>query len=112
MSHKSILGDSDAKSAVSNALRGLAYAHSDLELDADQRIIYRKAQSDQVSIFSGGGSGHEPAHAAFVGEGALSAAIAGSIFASPSSKQIRAGIETQREAKGILLVVKRYTGAL
>ena len=65
----------------------------------------------QVSIVSGGGSGHEPSFAAFVGPGLLSAAVAGTIFASPSAEQVRRCILGRVEAShGVLVVVMNYTG--
>jgi dihydroxyacetone kinase len=63
-----------------------------------------------VTLLSGGGSGHEPTHAGFVGEGLLDAAVAGTIFASPSTKQIAAGLNAIASEKGTLIVVKNYTG--
>ena len=65
----------------------------------------------KVSLISGGGSGHEPAHAGFVGEGALTAAVCGDVFASPSAKAVLAAIvATASPAGGCLLIVKNYTG--
>jgi triose/dihydroxyacetone kinase / FAD-AMP lyase (cyclizing) len=66
-----------------------------------------------VSIISGGGSGHEPSFAGFVGQGLLTASVAGTIFASPSAEQIRQAILTRvpgKEGKGTLVVVMNYTG--
>ena len=65
---------------------------------------------DKVAIISGGGSGHEPAHAGFVGKGMLAAAVCGEIFASPSVDAVLAGIMAVTGDKGCLLVVKNYTG--
>ncbi|KAK7270669.1 hypothetical protein RJT34_25991 [Clitoria ternatea] len=65
---------------------------------------------DKVAVISGGGSGHEPAHAGFVGEGMLTAAICGDIFASPPVDSILAGIRAVTGSKGCLLIVKNYTG--
>lgn len=65
---------------------------------------------DKVAVISGGGSGHEPAHAGFVGEGMLTAAICGDVFASPPVHSILAGIRAVTGPKGCLLVVKNYTG--
>ncbi len=64
----------------------------------------------QVAIVSGGGSGHEPAHVGFVGEGMLSAAVCGEIFASPSVDAVLAGVAAVTGPAGCLLVVKNYTG--
>ncbi|KAG8950773.1 Dihydroxyacetone kinase 2 [Tulasnella sp. 424] len=74
-------------------------------------VLYkRNPPQDQVSLISGGGSGHEPAHAGFVGDGMLSAAVCGNIFASPNAVQIRKAIELVGNPKGTLIVVKNYTG--
>lgn len=64
----------------------------------------------QVAVLSGGGSGHEPAHAGYIGAGMLSAAIAGEVFTSPSSDSIFSAIQAVAGAGGALLVVKNYTG--
>lgn len=65
-------------------------------------VLYRRRSSydDKVTLISGGGSGHEPAHAGYLGEGALDVVVAGEIFASPSASQILAGIEVARSSKG------------
>ncbi|KAJ0987561.1 hypothetical protein J5N97_005917 [Dioscorea zingiberensis] len=65
---------------------------------------------DKVAVISGGGSGHEPAHAGFVGEGMLTAAICGDVFTSPPVDSILAGIRAVTGPKGCLLIVKNYTG--
>lgn len=67
-------------------------------------------ENDKVMVVSGGGSGHEPLHAGFVGDSLLDAAVCGSIFASPSVKQILAGIHSKPTKKGTVIVVKNYTG--
>ena len=72
-------------------------------------VIYRTS-SDRVKLISGGGSGHEPAHAGFVGEGLLDAAVCGNIFASPNVAQIRRGVQLVTGEKGSLIVVMNYTG--
>lgn len=61
-------------------------------------------------MISGGGSGHEPAHASYIGSGALDVAVAGDIFASPSAAQILVGLKAIETNKGILMIVKNYTG--
>jgi dihydroxyacetone kinase len=65
---------------------------------------------DRVAIISGGGSGHEPAHAGFVGPGMLTAAVCGEVFASPSVEAVLAAIRSVSGKAGALLVVKNYTG--
>jgi dihydroxyacetone kinase len=64
----------------------------------------------RVSLISGGGAGHEPAHAAFVGDSLLTGAVSGNIFASPSVRQILSCIESVGGSKGVLLILKNYTG--
>lgn len=77
----------------------------------DIRVITRKDRNpDHVAVISGGGSGHEPTHAGFVGEGMLDAAVCGSLFASPSVDAILAGILAVTGPAGCLLVIKSYTG--
>jgi ATP-dependent dihydroxyacetone kinase len=73
-------------------------------------IVNRKHNPNKVAIVSGGGSGHEPAHAGFVGKGMLTAAVCGEIFASPSVDAILAGILAVTGKVGCLLIVKNYTG--
>lgn len=65
---------------------------------------------DRVGIISGGGSGHEPTHAGFVGEGMLSAAVCGQVFTSPTPDQIYAAIKAVNQGKGVFMVVKNYSG--
>ena len=65
---------------------------------------------DRVGIISGGGSGHEPTHAGFVGDGMLSAAVCGQVFTSPTPDQIYAAIKAVNQGKGVFMVVKNYSG--
>ncbi|MBN2049705.1 MAG: dihydroxyacetone kinase subunit DhaK [Spirochaetales bacterium] len=82
-----------------------------LQLDAENRIISRKdIDAAKVNLISGGGSGHEPSHAGFVGTGMLDAAVCGDVFAAPSVIQILEAIKLVRSNKGVLLVVKNYSG--
>ena len=75
------------------------------------RVVVRSNwNKSKVALVSGGGSGHEPAHAGFVGEGMLTAAVCGDIFASPSVDAVLAGILAVTGPAGCLLVVKNYTG--
>lgn len=104
------------------ALSSIPLTNPSVAFDADNKVIYRAAATSSsgsssndkdatVSLISGGGSGHEPSFAAFVGRGLLTGAVAGSIFASPSAEQVRNCI-TQRvgREKGVLVVVMNYTG--
>ncbi len=75
------------------------------------KVIYRADwDKSKVALISGGGSGHEPAHAGFVGQGMLTAAVCGEVFASPSVDAVLAGILAVTGAAGCLLIVKNYTG--
>ena len=84
------------------------------EMCIRDRVILRQplaAASDRpVAVISGGGSGHEPAHAGYVGEGMLTAAVAGDVFTSPSVDAVLAAIRAAAGPAGALLVVKNYTG--
>ena len=81
---------------------------------ADENVVVRAdlpdAAARAVALLSGGGSGHEPAHAGYVGQGMLTAAIAGDVFTSPSTDAVLAGIRAAAGRAGALLIVKNYTG--
>merc|ERR1712093_717250 len=101
----------DPRQLVNESLAGLARLNSKVKVDSEFRVVYRKeVPQDQVAIISGGGSGHEPAHAGFVGDGILTAAVCGNVFASPNVGQVRRAAELVKNNKGTLFVVKRYTG--
>ena len=75
------------------------------------RVVVRNDwDKSKVALVSGGGSGHEPAHAGFVGPGMLTAAVCGDVFASPSVDAVLAGILAVTGSSGCLLIVKNYTG--
>ena len=75
------------------------------------KVVFRSDwNKSKVALVSGGGSGHEPAHAGFVGEGMLTAAVCGEVFASPSVEAVLAGILAVTGEAGCLLIVKNYTG--
>ena len=97
--------------AIDGFLRGQDGQVSRLDGFPHIKVVVRTDwKSDQVAIISGGGSGHEPAHAGFVGKGMLTAAVCGEVFASPSVEAILAGILAVTGKKGCLLIVKNYTG--
>lgn len=100
------------ENVVTEMLDGLAYVHNDLVHRVDGfDIIARNEQAPgQVGLISGGGSGHEPAHAGFVGDGMLSAAIAGAVFTSPTPDQILEAIKEADQGAGVFMVVKNYSG--
>ncbi|KXX80588.1 Dihydroxyacetone kinase [Madurella mycetomatis] len=96
---------------VPKALRGIVASSPRLNLDEANRVVFNpEAPRNAVSIISGGGSGHEPAWSGYVGDNLLAAAVAGDVFASPSTKQILAAIDAVPSDKGTLLVITNYTG--
>ena len=100
-----------AQSFVYDMCHGLAAAHPELEFVEKYKVVKKKDINDaKVSLISGGGSGHEPAHAGFVGKGMLDAAVCGDVFASPSQVQVYNAIKQCATDKGVLLIVKNYSG--
>lgn len=82
-----------------------------LESDPAIRVVVRRdLDKNNVAVISGGGSGHEPAHAGFVGKGMLTAAVCGDLFASPSVDAVLTAIQAVTGDAGCLLIVKNYTG--
>ena len=103
----------DPSEVVAQALAGFAAAHADLvTVNADPAFVTRAGGpvSGQVAIVSGGGSGHEPLHAGFVGHGMLHAAVPGAVFTSPTPDQIVAAAKAADGGAGVLFLVKNYTG--
>ena len=100
------------ENVVTEMLDGLAYIHSDLvhRVEGVDIIARNEQAAGQVGLISGGGSGHEPAHAGFVGDGMLSAAIAGAVFTSPTPDQILEAIKEADQGAGVFMVVKNYSG--
>lgn len=87
-----------------------AYPHHLRKLDCGTVVVRTAKKQGKVALISGGGGGHEPAHGGFVGEGMLDAAVAGAVFTSPTPDQIYEGIKAIATDKGVLMVVKNYTG--
>jgi dihydroxyacetone kinase-like protein len=102
----------DPSTVVADALRGIAAAHPELRVDHANKIIYRgdAPVSGKVALISGGGSGHEPLHGGFVGQGMLDAACAGEVFTSPVPDQMVAATKAVDGGAGVLHIVKNYTG--
>ncbi|MFF3724210.1 dihydroxyacetone kinase subunit DhaK [Streptomyces erythrochromogenes] len=100
------------QTVVADALRGLAAAHPDLDVDPEARVVVRKGarEGGRVGLVSGGGSGHEPLHAGFVGPGMLSAACPGEVFTSPVPDQVVRAAKAVDSGRGVLFIVKNYTG--
>ncbi|PGS68392.1 dihydroxyacetone kinase subunit DhaK [Bacillus cereus] len=98
---------------VRDMIDGMLFAHSDKLQNMPETNIIIRANSPfegKVAIVSGGGSGHEPAHMGFVGEGMLDAAVIGEIFTSPTPDQILKAIQKVDTGSGVLLIVKNYSG--
>jgi len=97
---------------LTESLSGFALAHHDLvSLHLDPNFLTRKQKaSNKVAIISGGGSGHEPLHAGYIGKGMLDAACPGHVFTSPTPDQMLAAAEAVHADKGILFIVKNYAG--
>jgi dihydroxyacetone kinase-like protein len=102
----------DPADLVDEALRGMAAAHPELRIDAENRVVFRGDAPVQgkVGLVSGGGSGHEPMHGGFVGPGMLDAACAGEVFTSPVPDQMVAATQGVDGGAGVLHIVKNYTG--
>jgi hypothetical protein len=105
--------------AVCESLEGFVQSHPNCQLlDGlpDIKVVVRantllsNVDKNKVAVISGGGSGHEPAHAGFVGEGMLNAAVCGDVFASPSVDAVLAAIRHVCGPNGCLIIVKNYTG--
>ncbi|MCA2011580.1 dihydroxyacetone kinase subunit DhaK [Cereibacter sphaeroides] len=105
----------EVKDVVPQALAGLVATSNNLRLIEGTTVVVRAdldavIGAGKVALISGGGSGHEPAHAGYVGKGMLTAAVAGDVFASPSTDQVLTGIRAVAGPSGVLLIVKNYTG--
>ncbi|KAL6931116.1 related to Dihydroxyacetone kinase 1 [Hanseniaspora guilliermondii] len=101
--------------SVLQSLKGFVCSHENLGLLKKDRVVYRtkNPKTPYYAVISGGGSGHEPLHAGFVGDNFLTAAVCGDVFASPSTKQILNAVKLANKdenCKGVLLIAKNYTG--
>jgi len=99
-------------SFLSESLAGFAAIHHDIVALGDTGTFVRRASkpNGKVALVSGGGSGHEPLHAGFVGKGMLDAACPGQVFTSPTPDQITAAASAVAGEKGVLFIVKNYAG--
>ena len=96
---------------VREMCNGMVLAHPELEFISKYKIVKKKiVNENKVTLISGGGSGHEPAHAGFVGQGMLDVAVCGDVFASPSQIQIYQALKASASKKGTLLIIKNYSG--
>lgn len=99
------------ETVVIEMCNGIAMAHPEVEFVQKYKIIRKKEiNKNKVSLISGGGSGHEPAHAGFVGKGMLDAAVCGDVFASPSQIQVYKALCETASDKGTLMIIKNYSG--
>lgn len=104
----------DPANVVSEMVSGLVRSYPQFvkQISATEAVVRADQNSmvGKVGIVSGGGSGHEPAHAGFVGKGMLTAAICGQVFTSPTPDQIYEAIKVANHGKGVFLVIKNYSG--
>ncbi|MDT0452645.1 dihydroxyacetone kinase subunit DhaK [Streptomyces hesseae] len=100
------------ETVVADALRGMAAVHPELTVDVERRVVVRRDApvAGKVGLVSGGGSGHEPLHAGFVGAGMLDAACPGEVFTSPVPDQMVRAAAAVDSGAGVLFIVKNYTG--
>lgn len=99
------------ENVVSEMLKGIEISNPNVKYIPEMEVISRKnPNKNKVALISGGGSGHEPSHAGYVGYGMLDAAVAGNVFASPSPDRILTAIKDVAGEKGVLLVIKDYSG--
>ncbi|OHR83875.1 dihydroxyacetone kinase [Staphylococcus sp. HMSC34C02] len=95
---------------LKDMLDGLVIANDDIDSIAETIVVRRHKKSQGVAIVSGGGSGHEPAHAGYVAQGMLDAAVCGEVFTSPTPDKVLEAIKAVDTGDGVLLVVKNYAG--
>lgn len=98
---------------VAESVEGFAWAHADIvEMRTDPLFVVRRggAREGKVGLVSGGGSGHEPLHAGFVGLGMLDAAVPGTVFTSPTPDHVLPALAAADSGRGVLAIVKNYTG--
>ena len=95
---------------VSELLEGVAIANPDVVYHPGFEVISRREKAAKVGIVSGGGSGHEPSFAGYVGTGMLDAAVAGNVFASPSPDRILKAVQEADNGRGVLLLIMNYSG--
>lgn len=100
----------DPNQVVADALTGFSKANPNIEYFPTLEVIARREKSGKVGVVSGGGSGHEPSFAGYVGEGFLDAAVAGNVFSSPSPDRILQGIKAADSGKGVLVIIMNYSG--
>lgn len=101
-----------ADNVVEEMIEGMVMAHPDRikRIEGTNVLVRKDAPVDKVAVISGGGSGHEPAHAGFIGRGMLDGAVPGQMFTSPTPDQVLECIKATDSGKGVFMIVKNYTG--
>lgn len=102
----------DPNAIIEEVLHGMVKAYPEIvsEVEGGNVIVRSHKKEGKVALVSGGGSGHEPAHAGYVGYGMLDAAVCGEIFTSPGADKVYAAIKAVDSGKGVLLIIKNYSG--
>lgn len=102
----------DPSNIISEMINGMITAHPNTiaQLNNLPIIVRKNKKINKVALISGGGSGHEPAHAGYVGYGMLDSAIIGEVFTSPSADKVYEAIKYSDAGKGVLLIIKNYSG--
>ena len=95
---------------LNDMLDGLSKTNNQIEIISDTVVVRKNRKEQGVSLVSGGGSGHEPAHAGYVANGMLDAAVCGEVFTSPTPDKILSAIKAVDNGDGVLLIVKNYAG--
>lgn len=97
---------------VDEMMNGLIKSYPALltRIENTQTIVRKTLPTNHVGLISGGGSGHEPSHAGFVGQGMLTAAVCGQVFTSPTPDQVFTAIKASDCGKGVFMVIKNYSG--
>ncbi len=95
---------------LNDMLDGLKYTNPNIDVIAETVVVRKHKKTSGVALVSGGGSGHEPAHAGYVAEGMLDAAVCGEVFTSPTPDKVLEAIKAVDNGDGVLLIVKNYAG--
>lgn len=95
---------------LTDMLEGLALTNDNIEIISETVVVKKNKKNSGVALVSGGGSGHEPAHAGYVANGMLDAAVCGEVFTSPTPDKILDAIKAVDTGDGVLLIVKNYAG--
>ncbi|WP_323707907.1 dihydroxyacetone kinase subunit DhaK [Mammaliicoccus sciuri] len=95
---------------LTDMLEGIALTNDNIEIISETVVVKKNKKNSGVALVSGGGSGHEPAHAGYVANGMLDAAVCGEVFTSPTPDKILDAIKAVDTGDGVLLIVKNYAG--